>query len=65
MPRPFLEIMREVYIARRAGVSSAVAMMSVVGGDDKEWDLIVNRLFADARLMKSLARLRPNQRKKR
>lgn len=64
MPRPFLEIMREIYIARRSGLSAAVSMMSVIGQDDAEWELIVNRLFADASLMKSLKRLRPNQRKK-
>ena len=49
--------MREALLARQAGVSSAVALMTVIE-NDAEWNLVFSRLLAAARLEKSLKRLR-------
>lgn len=49
--------MREALLTRQAGVSSAVALMTVLE-KDRDWDLIFARLLAAARLEKSLKRFR-------
>jgi len=50
----FLQIMREAYIARRAGVSAAVAIMAACGDDDDNWNVLWDRLVQAARLDSSL-----------
>jgi hypothetical protein len=61
MNRSFLQIMREAYIARRAGVSVPVALMSVMD-DDADWDVIWERLMRAARLDRALKKFRVGQR---
>lgn len=52
----FLQIMRELWIARRAGVSMQAAMLSL---DDADWEVIWSRLLQCARLDRSLKKYRP------
>jgi hypothetical protein len=52
----FLQIMREAYLARRAGVSAQVALMSACGNDDDCWRVIWERLMKSAILERSLKR---------
>lgn len=54
----FLQIMREAFIARRAGVSPQVALMAACGDDDTAWAVIFDRLLKAASLEKSLKRFR-------
>jgi hypothetical protein len=57
----FLQIMREAYIARRAGVSAAVALMAACH-DDTDWDVLWDRLVQAARLDSSLKKYARRQR---
>lgn len=61
--RSFAEIMRDVHVYRKAGGSSQVALGASIGVNDAEWDIIVNKLLATARLERSLRRFRPGQRR--
>ncbi|MBO0715930.1 MAG: hypothetical protein J2P55_01160 [Rhizobiales bacterium] len=52
----FLQIMREAYIMRRAGVSAQVALMAACGEDDRCWNLLWHRLMQAAILERNLKR---------
>lgn len=55
--RTFLQIMREAYLARKAGVSAVVALTSTCS--DAEFEVIWERLMKTARLEGSLKKYRP------
>jgi hypothetical protein len=57
----FLQIMREAYRARRAGVSVQVALMSVL--DDDDWEVLWQRLMEAARLDSALKKYQPRGRR--
>lgn len=59
--RTFLQIMREAFIARKAGLSAAVALMSTCS--DAEFEVIWDRLAKAAELEQSIKRRKPGQRR--
>lgn len=60
--RSFLQIMREAYLARKAGVSAAVALASTCG-NDRDWEVVFDRLMLAARLDKALKKYKPGKRR--
>lgn len=62
--RSFLQIMREAYLARKAGVSAAVALASTCGNDD-DWQVIFDRLMLAASLEQSLKKYKPGRNRRR
>ena len=54
--RSFIEIMHQAAVARRAGVSVPVALLSFMTDDD--WQTVWDRLVSSARLERSLIRMR-------
>ena len=56
MNRNLRQIMREAYIARKAGLSAFVALSSTM--DDDDWDVIWHRLMTLSMLDKSLDKYR-------
>jgi hypothetical protein len=60
MNRSFLQIMREAYNGRMAGMSVFVALASTMD-DDADWEVLWQRLMEAARLDKALKRYRPRR----
>jgi len=58
----FLQIMRDVYLARRSGVSVQVALMTACRSDD-DWEVIYNKLAQAARLEQALKKFKPGARR--
>lgn len=57
MNRSFLQIMREAYVSRKAGLSVFTSLASTM--DDDDWETLWQRLMQAARLDKSLQKYRP------
>lgn len=57
----FLQIMREAYRARQAGVSVPVALMSVLGVNDDDWEVLWQRMMEAARLDSALKKYKPRR----
>lgn len=55
--RTFLQIMREAYIGRKAGLSVFVALASTMNDDD--WEVLWRRMTQVAKLDSSLKKYRP------
>lgn len=54
----FLQIMREAFLARKAGVSPQVALMAACGDDQTNWNVIFDRLMKAADLDRSIRRFK-------
>lgn len=59
--RTFLQIMRDAFIARKAGLSVFVSLASTC--NDADWQVIWDRLMKTAELEQSIKKRQPGQRR--